>query len=76
MKQRSDLLVLSIMAVEVVLLMILYSKKTHWASMRAGIAYREAGVAAHPRTLAWVNPWTEEPGRASPRSHKESDTTD
>ena len=41
---------------EVVLLTILYSKKTHWAGMRAAVAYREEGMAVHPRILAWVNP--------------------
>ena len=30
--------------------------------MRAGVAHREEGMAAHPRILAWRIPWTEEPG--------------
>ena len=38
---------------EVVLLTILYSKKTHWASMRAAVAYREEGMAVHPRILVF-----------------------
>ena len=41
---------------EVVLLSLLYSRKTHWASMRASVAYREEGMAVHPRILAWANP--------------------
>ena len=35
------------------------------------------GVVTHSSILAWRMPWTEEPGGLySPRSHKESDTTE
>ena len=33
------------------------------------------GMTTHSSILAWRIPWTEEPGRLSPRGHKESDTT-
>ena len=32
-------------------------------------------MATYSSTFAWKNPWTEEPGRLSPWSCKESDTT-
>ena len=34
------------------------------------------GMATHSSILAWIIPWTEEPGRLSPWGHKESDTTE
>ena len=33
-------------------------------------------MAAQSSILAWVIPWTEEPGDYSPWGHKESDTTE
>ena len=33
-------------------------------------------MATGSRILAWEIPWTEEPGRYSPQSHKESDKTE
>ena len=36
----------------------------------------EKVMATHSSTLAWKIPWTEEPGRLSPRGHKESDMTE
>ena len=33
-------------------------------------------MAPHSSTLAWKIPWTEEPGRHSPWSREESDTTE
>ena len=33
-------------------------------------------MATHSSILAWRIPWTEEPGRLSPRGHKESDMTE
>ena len=36
----------------------------------------EKGSATHSSILAWRIPWTEEPGRHSPRFHTESDTTE
>ena len=36
----------------------------------------EEGMATHSSILAWVVPWTEEPGVYSPWGHKESDTTE
>ena len=35
----------------------------------------QKGLASHSRISAWEIPWTEEPGRHSPRGHRESDTT-
>ena len=34
------------------------------------------GMATCSRILAWRIPWTEEPAGYSPRSHRESDTTE
>ena len=36
----------------------------------------EKEMATHSSILAWEIPWTEEPGRHSPRGHKESDPTE
>ena len=36
----------------------------------------EKEMASHCSTLAWKIPWTKEPGRFSPWSRKESDTTE
>ena len=36
----------------------------------------EESVATHSSILAWIIPWTEEPGWYSPGGHKESDTTE
>ena len=36
----------------------------------------EKKMATHSSILAWKIPWTEEPGRQSPQSRKESDTTE
>ena len=33
-------------------------------------------MATHSSMFAWRIPWTEEPSRLSPQSHKESDTTE
>ena len=33
-------------------------------------------MATHFSILAWKIPWAEDPGRLSPRGHKESDTTE
>ena len=35
----------------------------------------EKELATHSGILAWRTPWTEEPGRLSPGSSKESDMT-
>ena len=35
----------------------------------------EKGMVTHSSVLAWIIPWTEEPGELSPWSHKESDIT-
>ena len=35
----------------------------------------EKGMAARSSILAWIIPWTEEPGGLHPWGHKESDTT-
>ena len=32
----------------------------------------EEGMAIYSSILAWRSPWTEEPGRLHPQSHKES----
>ena len=32
------------------------------------------GMVTHSSMLAWEIPWTEEPGRYSPRGYKESNT--
>ena len=36
----------------------------------------EEEMATHFSSLGWKFPWMEEPGRYSPRGHKESDTTE
>ena len=36
----------------------------------------EKGMAARSSILAWIIPWTEEPGGLHPWGHKESDTTE
>ena len=36
----------------------------------------EKEMATHSSILAWRIPWTEEPGRLHPQSHKELDTTE
>ena len=36
----------------------------------------EKGMATHSSIVAWRTPWAEEPGRQSPRGHKESDMTE
>ena len=36
----------------------------------------EKGTATNSSILAWRIPWTEEPGRLCPQSHKELDTTE
>ena len=36
----------------------------------------EKGMTTHSSILAWRISWTEEPGRYSPRGHKELDTTE
>ena len=36
----------------------------------------EKAMAPHSSTLAWIIPWTEEPGGCSPRGRWESDTTE
>ena len=33
----------------------------------------ERGMSTHSSSHAWRIPWTEEPGRQSPRGHNESD---
>ena len=36
----------------------------------------EEKMATNSSTLAWIIPWTEEPGRLGSGGHKESDTTE
>ena len=36
----------------------------------------ERAMSTHSSNLAWNIPWQEEPGRYSPRGHKELDTTE
>ena len=36
----------------------------------------EEEMATHSSILAWIIPWTKEPGKLSPRGHKELDTTE
>ena len=36
----------------------------------------EEGLATHSNILAWIIPWTEEPGGYSPWGRKESNTTE
>jgi len=36
----------------------------------------EKGMATSSSSLAWIIPWTEEPGRLGSWGHKESDTTE
>ena len=35
----------------------------------------EKGMAAHSSILAWIIPWTEEPGKLQSMGSQESDTT-
>ena len=36
----------------------------------------ERGMTTHTSILAWIIPWTEEPGRLQPMGSKESDMTE
>ena len=36
----------------------------------------EEGMATHSSIVAWRIPWTKEPGRLSPRAHKELEMTE
>ena len=36
----------------------------------------EEGMANHSSILAWIIPWTEEPGGCGPEGHTEPDTTE
>ena len=36
----------------------------------------EEEMATHSSILAWIIPWTKEPGKLSPRGHKELDMTE